>query len=90
MSQVRKLQPPPPVITGETDRLGMSHADELPSHPGGTLPLVHIDSAHSRLLCCSGLQSPVLGESVSMYGAAGDQQNFYHDLMVTQQEVSAA
>ncbi|XP_070765503.1 SCL-interrupting locus protein homolog [Enoplosus armatus] len=29
----------------------------------------------------SGLQSPVLGESVSMYRPADDQQSFYHDLM---------
>ena len=35
------------------------------------------------LLCCSALQSLVLGESVSMYTPADDQRNFYEDLMVT-------
>ncbi|XP_041863132.1 SCL-interrupting locus protein homolog isoform X2 [Melanotaenia boesemani] len=29
----------------------------------------------------SGLQSPVLGESVSMYGPAEEQQSFYHNLL---------
>lgn len=35
-----------------------------------------------NLLCCSALQSLVLGESVSMYTPANDQRNFYEDLMV--------
>ncbi|XP_026198830.1 SCL-interrupting locus protein homolog isoform X2 [Anabas testudineus] len=35
----------------------------------------------SRQHSVSGLQSPVLGESVSMYRPADDQQSFYHNLM---------
>ncbi|XP_038556119.1 SCL-interrupting locus protein homolog [Micropterus salmoides] len=61
-----------------------SHANLSVMRPEGGAEDSHItgqEATCSPSGQLSGLQSPVLGESVSMYEPADDQQNFYHDLM---------
>ncbi|XP_034035158.1 LOW QUALITY PROTEIN: SCL-interrupting locus protein homolog [Thalassophryne amazonica] len=88
-------QDPPPPSPGplSSSNLPSASSSRTSSHsdpPVSPKPVSRADSVASvQGVACSppgqhsvsGLQSPVLGESASMYGPADDQQRFYRDLM---------
>ncbi|XP_056270000.1 SCL-interrupting locus protein homolog isoform X2 [Pseudoliparis swirei] len=70
----QEVQAPPP---------SSSHVDlSTIGSVGGANVLEAVGSPGGQHRCSvSGLESPVLGESASMYGSEGEQRRFYHDLM---------
>ncbi|XP_070817284.1 SCL-interrupting locus protein homolog isoform X2 [Chaetodon trifascialis] len=81
--------PPPssptsPPSSSPSPRRPPSHADLSVSRPVGGAEDGDFTGQEAAVSPCdqhSGLQSPVLGESASMYRPADEQQSFIHDLM---------
>ncbi|XP_076582946.1 SCL-interrupting locus protein homolog isoform X2 [Chaetodon auriga] len=76
--------PTPPPSSSPSPRRPPSHADLSVSRPLGGAEDGDFTGQEAAVSPCdqhSGLQSPVLGESASMYRPADDQQSFIHDLM---------